>query len=474
MTKEKTCDFGFKMSKNIEKYNKIPSDIITVSSDNEEIPEWVIIQMTTFTNWLNYQLRQSNVVVRDLCSDLSDGTLLIQIVEIFQRRICTGKIYNYNPTEIQCLMNVQMALDALREDGVKLVNIGSQDIVEGNLKLILGLIWCLIQKYQIAIQSKIPPKKLIMAWLQSVLPEIKLTNFRTNWNSGKALAALIDYCQPGLFENWRELDPKNSYENCKKALEIAEKYLHVPALLNAEHMSSPELDELSTITYISFFVSENGPGYIGSLNNVSKLMPDVRITNFDRSWNDGYLLCKLILSVGGKIQDFKDMNFNDPNYWVTNISIALSAALELGIASLLGPNDLADPDVEYLGVMALVAALCSLIMNDPYDDLPAPPQSIYYQNSLTNNKKIVDHKVNVFSETITTSCFQDQQINLDLAFQDNSGLTVNDLDVIVIGPNNKVKEHQMLQLAKIKTSKGAVLSFVPDQVGDYQVSLTKL
>uniref|UniRef100_A0A0K0EUB1 Jitterbug (inferred by orthology to a D. melanogaster protein) n=1 Tax=Strongyloides venezuelensis TaxID=75913 RepID=A0A0K0EUB1_STRVS len=459
------------MSKNIEKYNKIPSDIITVSSNNEEIPEWVIIQMTTFTNWLNYQLRQSNVVVQDLCSDLSDGTLLIQIVEIFQRRICTGKIYNYNPTEIQCLMNVQMALDALREDGVKLVNIGSQDIVEGNLKLILGLIWCLIQKYQIAIQSKIPPKKLIMAWLQSVLPEIKLTNFRNNWNSGKALAALIDYCQPGLFEDWRELDPNNSYENCKKALEIAEKYLHVPAVLNAEHMSSTELDELSTITYLSFFVSENGPGYIGSLNNVSKLMPDVRITNFDRSWNDGYLLCKLILSVGGKIQNFNNLNFNDPNYWVTNISIALSAALELGIASLLGPNDLADPDVEYLGVMALVAALCSLIINDPYDDLPAPPQSIYYQNSLSNNKKIVDHKVNVFSETITTSCFQDQQINLDLAFQDNSGLTVNDLDVIVIGPNNKVKDHQLLQLAKIKTSKGAVLSFVPDQVGDYQVRI---
>lgn len=76
-------------------------------------------------------------------------------------------------------MNVQMALDALREDRVKLVNIGSQDIVEGNLKLILGLIWCLIQRYQIATHSKIPPKKLIMAYLQSILPEIKLTNFRT-------------------------------------------------------------------------------------------------------------------------------------------------------------------------------------------------------------------------------------------------------------------------------------------------------
>ncbi|CEF63050.1 Jitterbug [Strongyloides ratti] len=455
----------------MENYNKIPSDITTVSSDNEEIPEWVVIQMTTFTNWLNYQLRQSNVVVRDLCTDLSDGTLLIQIVEIFQRRICTGKIYNYKPTEIQCLMNVQMALDALREDGVKLVNIGSQDIVEGNLKLILGLIWCLIQKYQISIQSKIPPKKLIMAWLQSVLPEIKLTNFRTNWNTGKALAALINYCQPGLFEDWRNLDPNNSYENCKKGLELAEKYLNVPSVLNAEHMSSPELDELSTITYLSFFVAENGPGYIASLHNCSKLMPDVRITNFDRSWNDGYLFCKLIISVGGEISNFNSMNFNDPNYWITNISIALSAASQLGIVSLLGPNDLADPDVEYLGVMALVAALCSLTINDTYEELPTPPPSIYYQQYFSNEKKNDHNKINIFSETITTSCYQDQQINLDLAFQENSGLTINDLDVIVIGPNNKVKDHKTLFLVKVKTSKGAVLSFVPDQIGDYQVRI---
>lgn len=44
--------------------------------------------------------------------------------------------------------------------------LGSHDVVEGNTKLILGLVWCLIQRYQIAAHSKIPPKKLVMAWLQ--------------------------------------------------------------------------------------------------------------------------------------------------------------------------------------------------------------------------------------------------------------------------------------------------------------------
>jgi hypothetical protein len=42
---------------------------------------------------------------------------------------------------------------------------GNEDIVNGNLKLILGLIWSLILRYQIG-RSKFPPKKLMLAWLQ--------------------------------------------------------------------------------------------------------------------------------------------------------------------------------------------------------------------------------------------------------------------------------------------------------------------
>jgi hypothetical protein len=42
---------------------------------------------------------------------------------------------------------------------------GNVDIVNGNLKLILGLIWSLIVRYQIG-RSKFPPKKLMLAWLK--------------------------------------------------------------------------------------------------------------------------------------------------------------------------------------------------------------------------------------------------------------------------------------------------------------------
>lgn len=81
---------------------------------------------------------------------------------------------------------------------------GNVDIVNGNLKLILGLIWSLIVRYQIG-RSKFPPRKLMLAWLQAVLPECRVSNFTTDWNSGVLLSALIDYCKPGLFPHWRKL-----------------------------------------------------------------------------------------------------------------------------------------------------------------------------------------------------------------------------------------------------------------------------
>ena len=44
---------------------------------------------------------------------------------------------------------------------------------------------------------------------QAVLPDCKIRNFTSDWNSGIALAALLDYCRPGLFPDWQRLRPEN-------------------------------------------------------------------------------------------------------------------------------------------------------------------------------------------------------------------------------------------------------------------------
>ena len=64
------------------------------------------------------------------------------------------------------------------------------------------------------------------------------------------MSALIDYCKPGLMPNWQNLNPNNGPENCKKAMEVAEKNFRIPMVLEPEWLASPHLDELSGMCYI--------------------------------------------------------------------------------------------------------------------------------------------------------------------------------------------------------------------------------
>ena len=84
-------------------------------------------------------------------------------------------------------------------------------IVDGKLKLILGLIWTLILHYSISLpmwefeHADAPglgrdatPKQKLMNWIQEKLPpELPITNFTSDWNDGRAIGALVDACGPG-------------------------------------------------------------------------------------------------------------------------------------------------------------------------------------------------------------------------------------------------------------------------------------
>lgn len=61
--------------------------------------------------------------VVDLVEDLCDGTILCALVEALQGRRLKGWTPNTNNQHIK-LENVTTALQAIEDDGVKLVNIG--------------------------------------------------------------------------------------------------------------------------------------------------------------------------------------------------------------------------------------------------------------------------------------------------------------------------------------------------------------
>ncbi|XP_063231927.1 LOW QUALITY PROTEIN: filamin-C [Bacillus rossius redtenbacheri] len=314
---------------------------------------WVEIQANTFRNWVNEHLRGAGLRVDDLAADLCDGTALCALVETLQKRALRPAWVRRPANRHHCLENVSAALAAVAADGVKLVNIGNVDIVNGNLKLILGLIWSLIVRYQIG-RSKFPPKKLMLAWLKAVLPECRVTNFTTDWNSGVCLSALLDYCRPGLLSHWRSLDPRDSVANCRAAMELARREFQIPMILEPEYLASPFLDELSGMTYLSYFMKEDSPGFHATLRWVNGQMPDTPVRNFTTDWNDGLALCDLVRSLGGPVPDYDQLS-SGRAHWESNISKGIAGGLKLGVEPLLKARDMADKSVEHLGVMAYAA-----------------------------------------------------------------------------------------------------------------------
>jgi hypothetical protein len=91
--------------------------------------KWIIIQKTTFTNWINEQLKNDTTeteLVSDLQTDLCNGVKLVKLVTILQQPTpkITKKYYKNPLNQHQSIENVALSLNAITEDGIKLVNIG--------------------------------------------------------------------------------------------------------------------------------------------------------------------------------------------------------------------------------------------------------------------------------------------------------------------------------------------------------------
>uniref|UniRef100_A0A8C4YNQ6 Filamin B n=1 Tax=Gopherus evgoodei TaxID=1825980 RepID=A0A8C4YNQ6_9SAUR len=231
--------------------------------DLAEDAPWKRIQQNTFTRWCNEHLRCVNKRIGNLQSDLSDGLRLIALLEVLSQKHMYRK-YHQRPTFRQMqLENVSVALEFLERESIKLVSIDSKAIVDGNLKLILGLVWTLILHYSISMPvwedegdddaKKQTPKQRLLGWIQNKIPYLPITNFNQNWQDGKALGALVDSCAPGLCPDWETWDPKKPVDNAREAMQQADDWLGVPQVITPEEIIHPSVDEHSVMTYLSQF-----------------------------------------------------------------------------------------------------------------------------------------------------------------------------------------------------------------------------
>jgi len=63
-------------------------------------------------------------------------------------------------------------------------------------------------------------------------------------------------------------------------MELARREFEIPLVLEPEYLASPYLDELSGMTYLSYFMRENSPGYLATLRWVQQQVKDRNVRNF--------------------------------------------------------------------------------------------------------------------------------------------------------------------------------------------------
>ncbi|OWK09876.1 ACTN1, partial [Cervus elaphus hippelaphus] len=210
----------------------------------------------TFTAWCNSHLRKAGTQIENIEEDFRDGLKLMLLLEVISgERLAKperGKM------RVHKISNVNKALDFIASKGVKLVSIGAEEIVDGNVKMTLGMIWTIILRFAIQDISveETSAKEGLLLWCQRKTAPYKNVNIQNfhirkqclapltlwpppttsplgSWKDGLGFCALIHRHRPELID-YGKLRKDDPLTNLNTAFDVAEKYLDIPKMLDAE------------------------------------------------------------------------------------------------------------------------------------------------------------------------------------------------------------------------------------------------
>ncbi|XP_069035791.1 alpha-actinin-2 isoform X1 [Lepisosteus oculatus] len=219
-------------------------------------PAWEKQQRKTFTAWCNSHLRKAGTQIENIEDDFRNGLKLMLLLEVISGERLPKP--DRGKMRFHKIANVNKALDFIASKGVKLVSIGAEEIVDGNVKMTLGMIWTIILRFAIQDISveETSAKEGLLLWCQrktAPYRNVNVQNFHVSWKDGLAFCALIHRHRPDLID-YSKLNKDDPLGNLNLALEIAEKHLDIPKMLDAEDIvNTPKPDERAIMTYVSCF-----------------------------------------------------------------------------------------------------------------------------------------------------------------------------------------------------------------------------
>mmetsp|Transcript_17065 Transcript_17065/g.47479 ORF Transcript_17065/g.47479 Transcript_17065/m.47479 type:complete len:1481 (-) Transcript_17065:749-5191(-) len=228
-----------------------PEDSLVHSKISDLREQHAAQQLKTFTRWWNSVLKPRAVKIEDLVKDVSPGVNPIMLYEELSGSF-VKKYHAKPPSRFQKLENQNIFLRCLKDKGLRLVNIGAEDLVDSNRTLILGLTWTLILRYEI--QKYGASEQELLRWVKACTmgyDGVNITTWGESFNDGLAFCALLHKHDEKCLD-YNKCKKADAMGNLDKAFTTAEDRWEVPRLLEPEELAGPDpTDEKSVITYVA-------------------------------------------------------------------------------------------------------------------------------------------------------------------------------------------------------------------------------
>lgn len=243
------------------------------------VDEWVDVQHRTMARWVSSKVPQDVV---DLTIDLSDGLVLIRLVnQLIEESAVAGyvltPVYLRPNFTLQKIENVDDILKFCRLVlKVNTCNISAEDVVGGNLKLILGLIWTLFVFLVSRLSAILNDsrsigdiKLILLKWINHIgrtraLPQV--SNFNKDWSLQQdkrpdlIFACILDFYSRDIIM-YNDYVAGRKYANLESLIAIAKSRLGIADLAEVQDFNVLIPDEKCVVLYLiqwyMFFEKEN-------------------------------------------------------------------------------------------------------------------------------------------------------------------------------------------------------------------------
>jgi len=233
------------------------------------------IQIRNFLKFINYHLALNksdvNLQIDDFLSDLSNGHIFLDLIEKFSS---TKLPRERGQTRFHSLTNVQHALDYFKSHRQH-INISSNDVVSGNRKSILALLWMIMKYFDFpnfrlinrncfqekTLLSSGQDRSMLLNWLNHLLNQCLINQqnilkdfYIQTWINGYYLSLILKYLVP-ISENYSSMKSfdylkqlnTNSCERCFEiCLNLSNYCFHTSMTMNYDDKT-----EISLLKYFS-------------------------------------------------------------------------------------------------------------------------------------------------------------------------------------------------------------------------------